>query len=268
MKINKKHDKKPTRVKRELTMAIKKEIVSHYQTMKARNPRYTQLDLITDFSSVVGYKIPTTTISGILHLKESILESDQYDGYRNRKPKYPQLEESLFAWYEQARADNSAINDQILIKKAEELGTMLKIDNFSYSTGWLVKFKSRYGIKEANLSKLAYETNVRMLSVQEFADVNSFVANEGEMSNEMFDMVGLLPTKEEEQESGQDESNKAAEEEEEEEIKFSSSAEAERCMNYLFTYLDINNSFKNAAVSSAFDTIKDELSSIKNRNVT
>ena len=39
------------------------------------------------------------------------------------------------------------LNENMIREKAMDFGSLLGISNFSYSNGWLQKFKGRFGIK-------------------------------------------------------------------------------------------------------------------------
>lgn len=53
-----------------------------------------------------------------------------------------------------------AISDEMLISKAKDFGSLLDIKDFSYSSGWLDKFKKRHGIKEYKFMKESGNVNL------------------------------------------------------------------------------------------------------------
>ena len=55
-------------------------------------------------------------------------------------------ESALFIWFTNARAQNIPISEEILKTKARQFGEEMGITEFSYSNGWLTRFKSRHGI--------------------------------------------------------------------------------------------------------------------------
>ena len=72
---------------------------------------------------------------------------DSKDATRNRNAKHQQLDDALYLWFSDMTAHHAAINDEMLITKAKQLGEQLNITDFSYSRGYLHRFKTRRGIK-------------------------------------------------------------------------------------------------------------------------
>ena len=66
---------------------------------------------------------------------------------RSRRGKYPILERALSIWFKQMRTKKSFINGSILSKQANILAAVLKIPNFSCSSGWLSRWKKKENIK-------------------------------------------------------------------------------------------------------------------------
>lgn len=61
---------------------------------------------------------------------------------------YPQLEETLFAWFLQERQRHTPITADVLRQKALDFYEKIyKNNNFRASEGWLSKFKARFGIR-------------------------------------------------------------------------------------------------------------------------
>jgi hypothetical protein len=68
--------------------------------------------------------------------------------FRQRTAKHPKLEEALTLWVNQTtKGKAGTVNDAFALKKAQELGELLGIRDFSYSKGWLLNWKKRSGIK-------------------------------------------------------------------------------------------------------------------------
>jgi hypothetical protein len=66
---------------------------------------------------------------------------------RQRSGKHDKLEEVLFLWFSDVRAQNACITDKMLIEKAKKFGSDLGIaPDFQYSQGWLQRFKKRHTI--------------------------------------------------------------------------------------------------------------------------
>ena len=61
--------------------------------------------------------------------------------------KHAELETSLIIWMTKLNAKSIPLNENMIREKAMDFGSLLGISNFSYSNGWLQKFKGRFGIK-------------------------------------------------------------------------------------------------------------------------
>ena len=92
--------------------------------------------------------IGRSTVSDILKAKEKWLQADDSSvQVRVQSSQHPKLEEALFLWFADVRAKGATVNDAMLLEKAKTLGDRLQVPaNFSYSRGWLYKFKTRRGI--------------------------------------------------------------------------------------------------------------------------
>jgi hypothetical protein len=70
------------------------------------------------------------------------------DKFRQRTAKHPQLEEALTLLVIQTTVEKAGtVNDAVALMKAQELGELLGIRDFSYSKGWLLNWKKRSGLK-------------------------------------------------------------------------------------------------------------------------
>ena len=142
--------------------------------------------MINDLIEILGYKLPKTTVSGILKLQSEILNQEgETIKFRLRKCEYPQLEDCLYCWMGQALAKQIAISDEMLISKAKDFGNLLDIKDFGYSNGWLEKFKKRHGIKvykymgesgnvDVNLIKDSREALKKLTDGYEAKDIYNF----------------------------------------------------------------------------------------------
>lgn len=131
----------------EITPQQKQEICVYAQ----ENPVATQNQIASHFNAKWDSTIKRNTIADILHGKQKWMANTEQalHAFRNRGPKFSQLEECLFTWFTQVRQQNGIITDDVLKEKAKKFGTDLGISEkeFSYSEGWLRNFKIRYGIK-------------------------------------------------------------------------------------------------------------------------
>jgi hypothetical protein len=132
-------------------------IEQKYAIIKYRDehPNKKQKDLIEYFNKLFKCRIPPTTMSGILAApsRDKILKLDDIEvpKKRVRESKYPDMERMVFVWYAHVITKGLTISDDTIIQKAKEFGSMLGIEegtHFSYSQGWLEKFKIRYKIKQ------------------------------------------------------------------------------------------------------------------------
>ncbi|XP_005104807.1 tigger transposable element-derived protein 4 [Aplysia californica] len=94
------------------------------------------------------FNIPKSTLSTFIKDRDKInsrSEACQPNRKKQRTVKSDAIEKSLFVWFKQARAMAIPISGPILMAKAEEIGTEMGLD-FKSNTGWLDRFKKRYGI--------------------------------------------------------------------------------------------------------------------------
>lgn len=68
------------------------------------------------------------------------------DSTRSRNAQHQQLDDALYLWFSDMPAHHAAINDEMLLTKARQLGQQIGVTGFSYSRGYLHRFKSRRGI--------------------------------------------------------------------------------------------------------------------------
>jgi hypothetical protein len=113
----------------------------------------THEDLKQWFNNKYNLNIEGSTVSKILKtfVISTEVNKDLTEIKRNRTAKYPQLKSALYEW--QLRYENIAIiTDVILIEKAKQFAQKLKIseNEFSFSMGWVSRFKTRHGIKLHN----------------------------------------------------------------------------------------------------------------------
>lgn len=93
--------------------------------------------------------IPASTLRTILKNRKELEELAVQGGTKRKKiktSKFEELEKVLLQWFQQARSLHLPVNGVILTEKAKEVAKELKIDDFSGSSGWLDRFKSRHGI--------------------------------------------------------------------------------------------------------------------------
>ncbi|XP_066139197.1 tigger transposable element-derived protein 4-like isoform X2 [Euwallacea fornicatus] len=100
------------------------------------------------------YEIPQSTLSTIIKNKSSILQfgaeiNDQASFKRNRPRKT--VNTALVKWFEAGRKQNLPISGPVLQQKALNFAQQLGDKSFKASSGWLEKFKKRYGIVQKKI---------------------------------------------------------------------------------------------------------------------
>ena len=129
----------------EVSTSAKRDICQY----KEDHPKATIADIRQHVMKSMCLDIGKSTVGDILKAKEKWLNisDDSPDLLRYRKPKHQELEDAVFLWFTDMSSHHAAINDEMLITKAKTLGDQLDIKDFSYSRGWLQRFKTRRGIK-------------------------------------------------------------------------------------------------------------------------
>jgi DDE superfamily endonuclease/Tc5 transposase DNA-binding domain/CENP-B N-terminal DNA-binding domain len=114
--------------------------------VKENNPRIKNVEL------AVCYNIGESTICDILKKKEHYLslQINDYIGSlcRERSSKYPNVEQALALWIDQATENNCTLSGHIISTKAANFAQRLGIENFKGSNGWFDRFKKRYNVKQ------------------------------------------------------------------------------------------------------------------------
>jgi len=91
-------------------------------------------------------------VSGILREKDKWLSIDsdmpKLSLKKQRPPAWPQLEESLSIWMDQAIRYDRTLSGHIMKEKAKRFTELLQINKFTASSGWFDGFKKRYNVRE------------------------------------------------------------------------------------------------------------------------
>ncbi|UYV80346.1 TIGD6 [Cordylochernes scorpioides] len=96
-----------------------------------------------------------------------------------RVGKFSDLEDALFNWFTQKRANNNIITDDLLREKAKKLGGQLDVpENFTYSSGWLQRFKGRFHISQRRLCGEGASISPAIID-EHLTNLNSMLANSG-----------------------------------------------------------------------------------------
>lgn len=129
-----------TRKRVSLSAAQKRELCEK----KEKNPNLSNVEL------ALQYHVGKSTITDILKEKRrwlSISES-QENVKKFRSPKWPQLEDALGLWVDNALNTKQDIDGNILKTKASYFANQLSIEDFHSSEGWLGGFKKRHGLRQ------------------------------------------------------------------------------------------------------------------------
>ena len=130
-----------------LTIKEKSEIVEY-----GRSNHGKPHSKIADHSSQKWNKpITRRSVGDILNNFQSSLTSNSSSKVI-RKGKHSEMENILYDWFASARSQNIPITERILIEKAKQIGSLLEITEFLYSSGWVMKFKKQLDINSKVLS--------------------------------------------------------------------------------------------------------------------
>ena len=93
-------------------------------------------------SLATKYGVDKATISRIRKDASKILEAseEQQDQKRVKPQKYPQIDEMMLEWFEEARDRNYVINDEIIKQTALVFGSDLGLTDFKASSSWVLGF--------------------------------------------------------------------------------------------------------------------------------
>ena len=132
----------PKRIQRSLQE--KYEIISAYE--KVKNERGAKTKVMKTFN------LPTlSSLNSILSLEKDIklqyFSNFPTDRNKIRHGKFPLLDDQLYSWFKQMRANEIELTGDMILEQAKILAVSLDYIDFKGSQGFLEKFKSRYGIK-------------------------------------------------------------------------------------------------------------------------
>ncbi|KAK9688090.1 Tc5 transposase DNA-binding domain [Popillia japonica] len=66
---------------------------------------------------------------------------------------YPAMEKALYTWFVQERARGTPLSGELISEKAKFFYQQLNLSgDFKASSGWLQKFKERYGIRQLTIT--------------------------------------------------------------------------------------------------------------------
>lgn len=118
----------------------------------------TKVDIIRDIRSGIKnadvatkYGLSKSTISAIVKDEKKIMASADMNGDENhrkrlREATYKEVEDALYKWFLDARANNVPISGPLLIQKARGFAFLQNHPEFNPGGGWIQRFKERHGI--------------------------------------------------------------------------------------------------------------------------
>ncbi|XP_072145376.1 tigger transposable element-derived protein 4-like [Dermacentor andersoni] len=97
------------------------------------------------------YGIKPNTLSNYIKNKRTIMDAFENDKFKTSRKRlrtgaYPELEKALLVWIREARSNKLPLSGDIIAMKARTLATMLGINDFVSSDGWLTRFKDRHDL--------------------------------------------------------------------------------------------------------------------------
>ena len=154
------------RSRNDYELSKKREIIY----FSRENPKLKQIEIKNHFENKWNIIIGKSTLSEILNNQEKYLTLESVrtpNTKRLRAGEYPQLEQCLYLWLIDKVKNAISVSDAIIIKQAKVFGPSLGISDleFSYSQGWLEKFKTRYNVR--NFTKQGEEGSVDLKVVED-----------------------------------------------------------------------------------------------------
>lgn len=147
------------------------------------------------------YEIGDQTVRDIIKKKQKLLEfagtSDNPKGMCSRKTMktstYEDLDKAMVLWFNQQRAAGIPVSGAVCAAKAKYFFEQLKLPgDFNASSGWLTRFKQRYGIRQITVQgeKLSSDKSASENFVLEF---QNFVREENLSTEQIYnaDETGL-----------------------------------------------------------------------------
>lgn len=128
------------------------------------------------------YGIGESTVRDILKQKDKLMEfasaSDNRSCMKKRKTMktgtHEELDAALLKWFNQTRSEGTPVSGPIITAKAKQFFERLQIEGtFDASSGWLARFKNRYGIREIGLygDKLSSDNEAAEIFKTEFKNL-------------------------------------------------------------------------------------------------
>lgn len=106
---------------------------------------------VSQRSVALSYGVNKSTVCKIMKRKDGIIQQLN-DGFvrsgqkRSRHGFVPEVDEALFIWFKEKRAQGATVSGPIMRSKALQLAQLVDRENFSASEGWFARWKKRYNI--------------------------------------------------------------------------------------------------------------------------
>jgi hypothetical protein len=112
--------------------------------------------------------IGVSTVGEILRnaSKYTSMESIRLPGTKRlRNGEFPNLEQCVYLWIIDKLSNKISISDSIVVNQAKRFGEQLGISNleFSYSRGWLEKFKLRFNLRRYTKHGEANKVDLKLI---------------------------------------------------------------------------------------------------------
>uniref|UniRef100_A0A915P2Z6 HTH CENPB-type domain-containing protein n=1 Tax=Meloidogyne floridensis TaxID=298350 RepID=A0A915P2Z6_9BILA len=132
--------------RQKISIELKKKIIDYYLA----NPKTSLKQIAEEFSNF-NVLLKKSSIHSILKNKQNIIAAID-NGIKIKrshltKGRHANFDDALLNWIRQVRAENVVITGTLLKEKAMEMASLMGIDNFKASNGWMEKFKERHSIR-------------------------------------------------------------------------------------------------------------------------
>ena len=110
---------------------------------------------------VKKYGISPSTLSTFLKQKSKIEQNIDADAFGPQRKKmrtadYEEVDKAVYTWFVEMRAKNIPINGPLLCERARSFAHSLGFPEFMGITGWLHRFRERYGISHKIINEANY----------------------------------------------------------------------------------------------------------------
>ena len=142
----------PKRIRTEITLDNKRDIIKFHED----NNKLSHEEIKNYFNVKWNIKLGRSTITTIINNRDQLFDTNNIrtpNSMRIRNATHPSLDNCLFLWFSNLRAQNICLNDHMLVEQAKKFGECLGIGmDFKYSSGYIRNFKERHGLKSYKIS--------------------------------------------------------------------------------------------------------------------